>query len=100
LRASGGAVFRAALRQGPSLDELPDDLPVVPLSAHGADVAMFAFPERFALLPGVEGPGLPERFRARAISIPMSPDVESLNAATATALALYVWSRRTSKTRP
>ncbi|HXV13294.1 MAG TPA: TrmH family RNA methyltransferase, partial [Candidatus Krumholzibacteria bacterium] len=43
LRASGGAVFLAALRQGPSLHELPDDLPVVPLSTHGADVATFGF---------------------------------------------------------
>lgn len=98
LRASGGAVFLAALRQGPSLDELPDELPVLPLSAHGADVASVAFPERFAFLPGVEGPGLPERFRKRALSIPMSGGVESLNAAAATAIALYVWSRHAPKT--
>ncbi|HXV12834.1 MAG TPA: TrmH family RNA methyltransferase, partial [Candidatus Krumholzibacteria bacterium] len=81
-------------------NELPADLPVGPLSAHGADVTTFAFPERFAFLPGVEGPGLPERFRKRALSIPMPGAVESLNAATATAIALYVWSRRTPKTRP
>lgn len=93
LRASGGAVFLANLLEGPSVNELPDTLPIVPLSTEGNDVARFEFPERFGLLPGVEGPGLPERFRARALSIPMAGDVESLNAATAAAVAMYAWSR-------
>jgi 16S rRNA (guanine527-N7)-methyltransferase len=94
LRASGGAVFLATLRRGPSLAALPDTLPIVPLSADGADVSTFAFPERFGFLPGIEGPGLPDRFRARALSIPMSGAVESLNAAAATAIVLYLWSKR------
>ncbi len=98
LRASGGAVFLAALRQGPPLDELPAHLDVLPLAARGADLASTVFPERFAFLPGVEGPGLPERFRKRALSIPMQGRIESLNAATATAIALYVWSRHAPKT--
>ncbi len=95
VRASGGAVFGATLRRGPSLDELPGDESVVSLSSEGVDVSRFAFPSRFALLPGMEGPGLPERFRARALSIPMSSKVESLNAAAAAAIAMYVWSRAT-----
>ncbi len=94
LRASGGAVFLAALRRGPALAELPDDASIVPLSAQGADLATFAFPQHFGLLAGVEGPGLPERFRTRALSIPMSGRVESLNAAAAAAVALYVWANR------
>ncbi len=94
LRASGGAVFLATLRRGPSLRALDEALPIVALSAEGADVAGFEFPPRFGLLPGVEGPGLPERFRKHALSIPISGAVESLNAATAVAVALYVWSRR------
>ncbi len=99
LRASGGAVFLATLRQGPSVRALPDTLPMVSLSPEGADVGSFSFPERFVLLPGVEGPGLPDRFRARALSIPMANGVESLNAATATAIALYLWSRRRGSPR-
>jgi tRNA G18 (ribose-2'-O)-methylase SpoU len=99
VRASGGAVFLAHLLQGPSLDELPESLPIVALSAEGADVATFAFPDRFGLLPGIEGPGLPERFRARAVSIPMAGVVESLNAASAAAIALYLWSQRGSSRR-
>ncbi len=93
LRASGGAVFLTTLRRGPSITELDDALPIIALSSEGAGVATFAFPDRFALLPGLEGPGLPERFRARALAIPIAGEVESLNAATATAIALYVWSQ-------
>jgi tRNA G18 (ribose-2'-O)-methylase SpoU len=96
LRASGGAVFMATLRRGPSVTELPDDLPIVALSPEGHDVGGFEFPARFGLLPGPEGPGIPDRFRARALSIPMRGDVESLNAASATAIVLYLWSQSTS----
>jgi tRNA G18 (ribose-2'-O)-methylase SpoU len=39
----------------------------------------------------VEGPGLPGHLREKAVSIPISPEVESLNAVVATAIALYVW---------
>ena len=42
---------------------------------------------------GMEGPGLPEKWRERAVAIPMAGEVESLNAATAAAIALYVWSQ-------
>ena len=93
VRASGGAVFTAQLFDGPSLHALPDAVPVVALSAGGRSISDFAFPDRFVLLPGVEGPGLPERFRARALAIPMTGKVESLNAAAATSIALYLWSQ-------
>jgi TrmH family RNA methyltransferase len=39
----------------------------------------------------MEGPGLPPRWQANAVAIPMAPGVESLNAAVATAIALYEW---------
>jgi tRNA G18 (ribose-2'-O)-methylase SpoU len=93
VRASGGAVFHSTIMSGPAIDELPRDLPVVPLSAEGTDIATFPFPARFGLLPGREGPGLPVHLRTGAVSIPMSSRLESLNAAAATAVALYVWSR-------
>jgi 16S rRNA (guanine(527)-N(7))-methyltransferase RsmG len=91
LRASGGAVLQARLLAGPSIRDLPDSIPIIPLSAEGADISGFVFPESFGLLPGIEGPGLPEHFRKNALSIPMPGRVESLNAAAATAIALYVW---------
>ncbi len=93
MRASGGAVLRAKFLEGPSIHGLPAHLPIFALSSEGTDIARFAFPERFGLLPGIEGPGLPPRWKHTAIGIPIQREVESLNAATATAVALYVWSR-------
>jgi len=94
VRASGGAVFRAKLLEGPSIKDLPDDLPVVPLSNEGKRISGFKFPAKFGLLPGIEGPGLPDRFRKTAVSIPISRQVESLNAVVATAIALFEWAEQ------
>ena len=91
VRASGGSVFRARLLEGPSIQDLPEDLPIVPLSMDGKRISDFKFPAKFGLLPGIEGPGLPDRFRKAAVSIPISRDVESLNAVAATAIALFEW---------
>jgi RNA methyltransferase, TrmH family len=94
LRASGGAVLRARLATGPALAELPLDLPFVPLSVEGEDLARATLPNPCAVLPGLEGPGLPAPWRSHAIRIPIRPEVESLNAAAALAIVLYEWSRR------
>ena len=54
-------------------------------------------PPRLALVLGAEGPGLPSSLmdRCRRVSIAMSPGVDSLNVATAGAIALsHVFSRR------
>jgi tRNA G18 (ribose-2'-O)-methylase SpoU len=94
LRASGGAVLSVRLRQGPALGELPAHLPILALSAEGADLHQTAFPPAFGLLAGMEGPGLPEPWRRRALRIPIRKEVESLNAAAAVSVALYEWRRR------
>ncbi len=49
----------------------------------------------YGLLPGQEGPGLPDNLRGRldCAAIPMQGGVESLNAATAVAIALWAWRR-------
>ncbi|MCJ8499273.1 RsmG family class I SAM-dependent methyltransferase [Desulfatitalea alkaliphila] len=94
LRASAGAALRLPLRQGPFLADLPPDLPLVALSAEGTDIAAAAFPPAFGLLAGLEGQGLPAVWRSKAVRIPLSPVVESLNAATSAAVALYEWQRR------
>ncbi len=93
VRASGGAVFQANLLRGPALADVPERADIVALSADGPDIGTRPFPAAFGLLAGLEGPGLPDRFRPRAVSIPMLPSVESLNAATATAIAMYAWFR-------
>jgi 16S rRNA (guanine527-N7)-methyltransferase len=94
VRASGAVVFRAKLLQGPSIHHLPEDLPIVPLSKEGKRISDFKFPAKFALLPGIEGPGLPDRFRKAGVSIPVRPEVESLNAVAATAIALFEWAEK------
>jgi tRNA G18 (ribose-2'-O)-methylase SpoU len=93
VRASAGSVFSAPLVQGPSLSDLPEALPVIALSSSGKPLGRTPFPTAFYLLTGMEGPGLPARWRDNAVSIPMASGVESLNAAVATAIALYEWRR-------
>jgi 16S rRNA (guanine(527)-N(7))-methyltransferase RsmG len=94
LRAAGGNVLDLRLRQGPALDDLPADLPVLALSAEGQDIHRAAFPAAFGLLPGLEGRGLPPRWRRKALRIAIRSEVESLNAAAAVSIALYEWRRR------
>lgn len=94
IRASGGAVFAADFRTGPSIHDLNATAPILPLSGEGTPIDCAAFPDAFGLMPGIEGPGLPDRFRVTAVSIPISDAVESLNAAVATAIALFEWRRK------
>jgi len=64
----------------------------------GANLHTLAPPDRLAIVLGPEGPGLDADLMARAVrvSIPMSAGMDSLNVATAGAIALaHVFSRRT-----
>lgn len=92
-RAAGPAVFQVPLLHGPSIQELTSrEAPIIALATDGPDLGSESFPERFGLIPGVEGPGLPAHLReGPRRRIPIAVNVESLNAATATAIALYAW---------
>ena len=91
VRAAGMPVFMVKCMKGPSISRIEKlGRPIVALSQDGSDISTFRFPERFALLPGLEGPGLPEGLKADyTVSIPVEPHVESLNAAVATSIVLY-----------
>jgi tRNA G18 (ribose-2'-O)-methylase SpoU len=93
LRASGSSVFRVSIFEGPSIYKLsPPHLPVITLSPDGKDVKKFKFPASFCLIPGLEGPGLPDHLREETcLSIPMVDGVESINSALATGIVLYLW---------
>ena len=91
LRASGGAVLNANLLEGPSLNDIPANLPVIALSREGERIEAIVFPDTFAFLPGIEGQGIPAHLKGAPVAIPISAAVESLNAATAAAIAFYVW---------
>jgi tRNA G18 (ribose-2'-O)-methylase SpoU len=92
-RAAGSAIFQVPLLRGPSIETLTvKKAPLIVLDAKGAKLGNF--PEAFGLIAGVEGPGLPAHLRAgETRSIPIAANVESLNAATATAIALYAWAQ-------
>ena len=100
-RAAGTALFQVFLEQGPSIRDLESPrVPLLALSAEGVEIESEPFPGRFGLVAGLEGPGLPDHLRGGATRrIPMEPGVESLNAATATAVALYAWRRSRSNSK-
>jgi 16S rRNA (guanine527-N7)-methyltransferase len=93
LRAAGSTVFRIQLLKGPSIQDLTvSQVPLIALATDGPEIGTEPFPERFGLVPGLEGPGLPVHLRSGLRrQIPLAPGIESLNAATATAIALYAW---------
>ncbi len=95
-RAAGPALFQVPLLHGPSIRDLASrHVPIVALATEGPTLDDAPFPDRFGLVPGIEGPGLPESLRAGpTVRVPIAPGVESLNAATATAIALYAWRGR------
>ncbi|APW59033.1 16S rRNA (guanine(527)-N(7))-methyltransferase RsmG [Paludisphaera borealis] len=95
-RAAGPALFQTQLMAGPSVHALESSrYPLISLDASGDDVGASPFPPTFGLVVGLEGPGLPQQLRrGERRRIAMAPGVESLNAATSAAVALYVWSRR------
>lgn len=97
VRAAGSNIFRVPLCQGPSLDRLKGyEIPLIVMTTEGEDVSRFEFPESFGLVPGLEGSGVPKVLSdARKISIPMTNGVESLNAAMATGIVLYLWKNKT-----
>ncbi len=63
-RAAGPALFQVPLRHGPSLQDLASrHVPIIALATEGPEIASAPLPERFGLVPGVEGPGLPAHLR-------------------------------------
>jgi 16S rRNA (guanine527-N7)-methyltransferase len=95
VRAGGAAALRLRLERGPAIADLTPSMwpsPLLRLDASGANLADAAWPDRFGLIAGVEGPGLPDSLRdGPCLRVPIEPEVESLNAATAVAIALYAW---------
>jgi 16S rRNA (guanine527-N7)-methyltransferase len=95
-RAAGTALFQIPLIQGPPIGKLESrQVPIIALDTSGPELSDEPFPRSFGLVVGIEGPGLPDRLRqGQRRRVAIAPGVESLNAATAAAIALYVWSRR------
>lgn len=97
IRSSSGTVFTTDLLLGPSMDDflrIKDLSNLITLDMKGKDITRYSFPSDFMLMPGIEGQGIPPRFRKNGISIPMSSGVESLNAAVSVSIVLWEWKNR------
>jgi tRNA G18 (ribose-2'-O)-methylase SpoU len=93
VRGAGSTLFRIELLKGPSIKQLRGTkFPLITLSPEGRNIKKFRFPRIFGLVPGVEGPGIPNEIDAStSLAVPMEGGVESLNAAMATGIVLYLW---------
>lgn len=97
IRVSVGAALRLPYASAGSADELVETLSrhhveVIALSPRGVfDIRSVEVGSRTALLVGTEGEGLPDRLlsRLRTARIAMAPGFDSLNVATAAAVALH-----------
>ena len=69
----GRRFFRSPLQAGPALAELRvENAPLIALDMTGQELEETPFPERFGLVVGAEGPGLPEAPAAERT--PADPD--------------------------
>lgn len=97
IRVSVGAALKIPFARGGSASELADLLAlhgftVLALSPSGRQLIRDVHPsQRTALMLGAEGPGLPEELLSRlpSVRIPICADFDSLNVATAAAIALH-----------
>lgn len=95
VRAAANALFAVDLFKGPSLAEfLESGQDIYRLEGGGDPIDNVIFPRKILLLPGVEGYGFPRSGKSIPVAIPISDKVESLNAQSALAIALYEISRR------
>jgi tRNA G18 (ribose-2'-O)-methylase SpoU len=95
VRASAGAAWKIRLESGCGLADLAavETAPLFALDMAGEPLENVRRPACYGLVAGMEGLGVPAALRqhCRLVSIPMANGIESLNAAAATAVALWAW---------
>lgn len=91
IRSSSGAVFHTVLEKGPSIQDIPNQN-LCALDLHGENLANWKWPKDLRLLIGEEGQGVPTHLGGQRLQIPISPEVESLNAVSAASIALFSYS--------
>lgn len=95
VRASAGATWKIRLESGKGLPELTSIKAslLFALDMEGEPLENVKQPNCYGLVAGMEGQGLPEALQrqCRRVSIPMANGIESLNAVTAIAIALWAW---------
>jgi TrmH family RNA methyltransferase len=88
IRSSSGSSLRVVLEEGPTLKEFSDS-ETIALDMQGEPLTQFSWSSNARLLIGEEGQGLPPQFTGKRISIPMTAELDSLNAAIAASIALF-----------
>ena len=89
VRSSSGAVFYTTFLLGPSICKL--QRPLLALALKGIPLKEFIWPQKARLLIGEEGLGLPSNLSITPISIQIAEEIDSLNVAVATGIALHDW---------
>ena len=95
IRSSSGAVFHTCFLLGTSIQELQK--PLLALALKGTPLTEFVWPQKARLLIGEEGLGLPSKLSVTSISIKIAKDIDSLNVAVATGIALHDWQSKKDK---
>lgn len=90
IRSSSGAAFDLSFVKIPALSKLNSHPSMKVLDAGGENLISARWNKDQFLVLGLEGPGIPENLLSTPkMHIPISDKLESLNAATALAIALY-----------
>lgn len=97
VKSSSGSCFNLTLAKGPSIKSLTSVKNLFALDGQGTPLHKIKFPENARFLLGEEGQGLPNDLESQKVSIPISDEVESLNATVAASIFLYALSSATKK---
>ena len=71
-----------------------NNIEVIALDKNGRDISEIDMPEKFLLIPGLEGPGIPADYLPKSVSIKISDKIESLNASVALSIFMYEYNKK------
>jgi tRNA(Leu) C34 or U34 (ribose-2'-O)-methylase TrmL len=99
IRSSSGGVFEIEFVRGPALNDVlsiteKNSIEVIALDKNGRDISDIDMPKKFLLIPGIEGPGIPNGYQHKSVSIKISDKIESLNASVALSIFMYEYNKK------
>lgn len=92
IRGSSGSCFKTTFFRGPSIHDL-NGKNIIALDKGGKTLSPSDIKKNAKILVGEEGKGVPALFAGQRLQIPISDEVESLNATIAGSLLIYEWSK-------
>ena len=98
IRSSSGGVFEIEFFRGPDLNDIlsmpENNIEIIALDKRGRDISEIDMPQKFLLIPGIEGPGIPAVYLHKSVSIKISERIESLNASVALSIFMYEYNKK------